>query len=264
MKPIALLTDFGTVDGFVGVMKGVISSINPDVRIIDISHETSPYLINQAAYILWASYKFFPKGTIFVVVIDPGVGSDRRIILIEDENSYRFLIPENGLLEFLLPELKNPKAYHINNPKFWLQPVSSTFHGRDIFSPVAAYLSTGVPPEKLGDPVELRVYNSHFIDPIATGDDTYGKILHIDRFGNLISNMRVEHKRIALLADCSIQVGDRIIRGIKRNYAEGESGELLGLIGSSGLIEIAVRNGSAHQLLGLRTGDPVVLRKPII
>jgi S-adenosyl-L-methionine hydrolase (adenosine-forming) len=261
MKTIALLTDFGTTDGFVGIMKGVISSLNPDVRIIDISHNPIPFNFNQAAYILWSSYRYFPQGTIFVVVVDPGVGSDRRILLIEDDGGYRFLIPENGLLEFIMPELDNPKAYHVNKPEFWLKPVSTTFHGRDIFSPVAAYLSNGVPPVRLGDPIELRLPGSHFIDPTDTGQDTYGKILHIDRFGNLITNLRPDHSRIDTLEGCSVRIGDHVIWGLKKNYSTGDTGELLCLIGSSGLMEIAVRKGSAQQMLGLRIGDPVVLRR---
>ncbi len=261
MKTIALITDFGAVDGFVGVMKGVIGTIAPDARVVDISHDSSPQHIQQASFVLWTSFKYFPAETIFIVVVDPGVGSDRRIILVEDAKGYRFLYPENGILDFILPELNAPGAYHIDNRDYWLDQVSTTFHGRDIFAPVAAHLANGVSPAKLGTPMKISIPQSQFLDPELESGDAYGRILHVDRFGNLITNFRPGGNGVDALGAFSVLIGNRSIREIRKNYAEVEHGDLIALVGSSGLIEVAVRNGSAHQLLGLRIGDPVVLRR---
>jgi len=260
MKTIALITDFGTVDGFVGSMKGVISAIAPQAQVIDISHESSPQHTHHAAFVLWSTYKYFPEQTVFVVVVDPGVGSERRIIMVEDIEGKKFLVPENGILEFILPELINPKAYHINNPEYWLSRVSSTFHGRDIFAPVAAHLVNGTRGEDLGVRIELSIPESPFRDINASTIEQEGRILHADRFGNLITNLRPRIERPDDLSHLSLEIGNRTIATIKKTYADGEYGELIALAGSSGLIEVAVRNSSAQQMLGLRIGDPVIIR----
>jgi S-adenosyl-L-methionine hydrolase (adenosine-forming) len=261
MKTIALITDFGTVDGFVGTMKGVIASIAPDATIIDISHESSPQHIEHAAFILWSSYRYFPDNTIFVVVVDPGVGSDRRIILVEDAGGKKFLVPENGVLRFVLPELNKPKAHHINKPEYWVSPVSSTFHGRDIFAPVAAHLSAGKRTDELGSAVDISIPPSQFRNIDRETQESEGSILHTDRFGNLITNFRADTDTSQELERFSIEIGEKTIQAMKKTYADGEYGELIAIVGSSGLIEIAVRNGSAQQLLGLRVGDPVIIRR---
>jgi len=261
MNTIALITDFGMADGFVGTMKGVISSIAPQAQVIDVSHESAPQHTHHAAYVLWSSYKYFPEETVFVVVVDPGVGSERRIIMVEDNEGKKFLVPENGILRFILPELKNPKAFHINNPKYWLTPLSSTFHGRDIFAPVAGHLVNGVRGEQLGDRIELSIPDSPFQTVDETVEELQGKILHSDRFGNLITNLRPDFDRLDKLGNYSLEIGNRSIETIKKTYADGDYGELLAMAGSAGLIEIAVRNSSAQQMLGLRIGDPVIIRK---
>jgi len=260
MKTIALITDFGMADGFVGTMKGVISSIAPQTKVIDISHESSPQHTHHAAFVLWSSYKYFPNDTIFVIVVDPGVGSDRRILLVTDDDGRIFLLPENGILHFILPELKNPRAFHIHNNEYWLSPVSSTFHGRDIFAPVAAHLASGIDLKQLGDEVELSIPDSPFARINSTINETEGIILHSDRFGNLITNLRPDVQKKEQLANFRLQLGNRTIDSIKKTYADGEHGELIAIIGSTGLIEISVRNSSAQQMLGLRIGDPVYIR----
>jgi S-adenosyl-L-methionine hydrolase (adenosine-forming) len=260
MDTIALITDFGSVDGFVGTMKGVIASIAPRARIIDISHESIPHQSDHAAFILWSSYKYFSEKSVFVVIVDPGVGTERRIILIEDGGGKKYIVPENGILRFIIPELQNPKAYHINNPEYWLSDVSSTFHGRDIFAPVAAHLVNGVPCDRLGTGIELSIPESPFVDIDFSPVEKQGKIVYSDRFGNLITNFRPTEKPPDLLDNFSIDIGDRTIGSLKRTYGYGEYGELIAVIGSSGLIEIAVRNSSARQMLGLRIGDTAVVR----
>lgn len=260
MSTIALITDFGTTDGFVGAMKGVMLSIVPDATIIDISHECDPYDTHHAAFVLWSNYRYFPKDTIFVVVVDPGVGSERRIVLIESEDGRKILAPENGILSFILPEIKNPVCYHINNPDYWLTPTSNTFHGRDIFAPIAAHIIKGKHGEDLGVLVTLPIPASPFLDIYESTTELEGKILHSDRFGNLITNIRPKSNRIDDMQYFSLEIGGRTIGSIKKTYASGDYGELIAIIGSSGLIEVAVRNSSAHQMLGLRVGDPVLLR----
>jgi S-adenosyl-L-methionine hydrolase (adenosine-forming) len=229
--------------------------------IIDISHESSPQHIEHAAFILWSSYRYFPDNTIFVVVVDPGVGSDRRIILVEDAGGKKFLVPENGVLRFVLPELNKPKAHHINKPEYWVSPVSSTFHGRDIFAPVAAHLSAGKRTDELGSAVDISIPPSQFRNIDRETQESEGSILHTDRFGNLITNFRADTDTSQELERFSIEIGEKTIQAMKKTYADGEYGELIAIVGSSGLIEIAVRNGSAQQLLGLRVGDPVIIRR---
>ncbi len=260
MNTIALITDFGTVDGFVGTMKGVILSIAPQAKIIDISHESAPQHTHHAAFVLWSSYKYFPENSIFVVVVDPGVGSDRRIILVEDEMGKKILAPENGILQFILPELKRPKMFHINNLKYWLSPLSTTFHGRDIFAPVAAHLLNGVRCEDLGIAIELPIPKTPFKQIDVSTKEENGIILHADRFGNLITNFRPQFEHLDDIQHFSLEIGNRVIGPLKKTYADGEYGELIAIVGSSGLLEVAVRNSSAHLMLGLRIGDPVVIK----
>lgn len=260
MSTIALITDFGTIDGFVGAMKGVMVSIAPHANIIDISHECAPHNTYHAAFVLWSNYRYFPKDTVFVVVVDPGVGSERRIVLIESEDGRKILAPENGVLGFILPEIKNPKSYHVNKPEYWLTPTSNTFHGRDIFAPIAAHIVKGKQGEDLGIPVKLSVPTTSFLDIDDYTTELEGKIIHSDRFGNLITNIRPRSNRIDDIQLFSLEIGDRTIGSIRKTYSSGDYGELIAIIGSSGLIEVAVRNSSAHQMLGLRVGDPVLIR----
>jgi S-adenosyl-L-methionine hydrolase (adenosine-forming) len=251
-RPIALLTDFGDSDHYAGTLKGVILSINPDARIIDISHNVSPQNIREAGYLLWASYRYFPDGTIFVCVVDPGVGSDRRIICVETE-SQTFLAPDNGLLDLVLCDEKIRGSYEIiHPPQFGSNPVSATFHGRDVFAPLAAYCSLGASVSRFGRLCEWKTPDSQFYEP-EMGNST-ARILHIDHFGNLITNIPEQY-----FGRCTINLGSTRISTCIRNYAEAPSSKPCMIIGSNGLIEIALKDGNAAKTLGADLGTPVLI-----
>ncbi|MFQ6040595.1 MAG: S-adenosyl-l-methionine hydroxide adenosyltransferase family protein [Candidatus Poribacteria bacterium] len=259
MKPqniITLTTDFGTTDIFVGVMKGVILNLNPEAKIIDIAHDIEPQDIHAAAFLLSSAYRYFPPGTIHVGVIDPGVGSARRAIAVETEQYY-FVAPDNGLLSYVLREEKVRCAVNLTNPEYFLPQISHTFHGRDIFAPVAAHLSCGVSLNSLGE----RITNIMQI-PISTPDtsesEIVGQIIYIDRFGNLITNISQNlFESIKKGRDFMIFVKDRQIQQICRAYAEFPPGELLGIFSSFGNLEIAINGGNAAETLGVKRGDSI-------
>ncbi|MBU2535825.1 MAG: SAM-dependent chlorinase/fluorinase [Chloroflexi bacterium] len=266
---ITLTTDFGLTDAYVAAMKGVILGINPKANIIDICHAIAPQNISQAAFVLNTAYKFFPERTVHVVVVDPGVGTGRRAIILRTPQ-FDFIAPDNGVLSYVIepflkqwpgpeqgqvtlpPELK---AVSITKPEFWRTPVSPTFHGRDIFAPIAARLSLGASPETFGE-----VMNSVTVLPETrphqeSADTLLGRIVHIDNFGNLITNFKHEDLPQKPFA---VEVSNRSISGLSRTYAEGE--ELLALIGSSGYLEIAVKGGSALDFLGVAVGGEVRIK----
>ena len=253
---ITLTTDFGLADGFTGTMKGVIYSINPDAVIIDISHGIGSQDLWEAAFILGSSCKYFPKGTIHVVVVDPGVGSRRRAIAVETEEYY-FVAPDNGVLTRALAHEKVIKSVELTNRSYLLDEVSDTFHGRDIFAPAAAHLSLGVAIEALGseidDLVELR-----FPEPEISQRGITGSVVYIDRFGNLITDISRELFESSA-SDRKFFIG---IAGIKldrisRSYADVASGNPLAIFDSFGNLEIALNSGSAAETLGIRKGDSV-------
>jgi S-adenosyl-L-methionine hydrolase (adenosine-forming) len=254
---IALLTDFGSQDQYVAAMKGVILSINPAARIVDISHEIMPQRIRQGGYLLWSAYKFFPDGTIFVCVVDPGVGSRRRIIALRTKR-YTFLAPDNNLLDFILNDEKQAEAVEIteqNLKKISIGEISATFHGRDIFAPLAAHISAGFPPEKLGQPFSLQPPAMHFI--YSRTDRQHPNILHIDRFGNIILNMASKEPEIYAKELQAISIGSHLISRWIRFYEEAPDNTPCLLVGSSGLLEVTVKNSSAAHLLNA-TLDTVV------
>lgn len=244
---IALLTDFGTQDAYVGMMKGVISSMNPNANILDITHHIRPQQVVEAAFVLWSAYRFFPEKTIFVNVVDPTVGSDRKIIAVKTPH-HTFLAPDNGLLDLVLAENEVYHAVSVTNPQFFLKKISSTFHGRDIFAPVAAHLSAGVPPAAMGNNINLKHRQITFTDVDSTGTHR-GKVIYADHFGNLITNIRILRP-----ARISLQFQNHSFNTIHRTYSNVEKGQALCLIGSSGLLEIAVRDGSAKEFFGLESG----------
>lgn len=257
-KVIALLTDFGLADPYVGAVKAVIAGINPKVQIIDISHHVPPQDVQEGAFILYSSYKYFPKDTIFVAVVDPGVGTRRRIVCVRT-GQYTFLAPDNGLLSLILSKEKSLLTVEVTNTRYFLPAVSSTFHGRDVFAPVAAHLSRGLNPARLGRRID-DLHTFSFSDPIVVKKGVMaGEIIHIDRFGNLITN--VEHVWAEVLdwGPVSISVKDKEISRISRTYQEGQVGELLALFGSSGYLEISVNMGDAREVLGCTRGDKVVI-----
>ena len=253
-RTIALMTDFGMADGYVGTMHGVILGINPNATIVDLSHEIAPQDVRQAAYVLYTASPYFPKGTIFVVVVDPGVGSERRAIALRAAGAY-FVAPDNGVLSYVVTHKRPGQIVELSNPDYWLTEVSATFHGRDIFSPVGAHLSRGVPLENLGRPLD-QIVSFSIPQPMVGADGSIeGHVLHIDRFGNVITDVRKE----LLTSDhaWAVAVGGRRVEGIRRTYATVERGALVALIGSEGHLEVAIRDGSAGEELNLRVGDPV-------
>ena len=263
---ITLTTDFGMRDGYVAAMKGVILGINPAATLVDVCHTVKPQNVNEAAFVINTVYKVFPQRTVHLIVVDPGVGSNRRAVIVRTPLA-DFVAPDNGVLSYVIDEFsraisarsqaelgKDIQAYSITRPEFWRQPVSPTFHGRDIFAPVAARLSLSEPPESFGERVtSLTVIPLSKSHKNGSGT-TAGHVIHLDGFGNLITNIKdsdLPQKRDNL----SIQVGGKLIHGVNRTYSE-RSG-LLALVGSRGYMEISLQNGSAGDFLGVGVGDQV-------
>lgn len=255
---ITLTTDFGLSDHFVGVMKGVILGIQPTARLIDISHGIRPYDIADGAFTIAQAYRYFPKKTIHVIVVDPGVGSARRPILAEMAGQY-FIAPDNAVLSMVMAREKAARVRHITAEKYFLHPVSRTFHGRDIFSPVAAHLGAGVTPAKFGPRIDDYVRAS-FDQPVPTGKHVWtGTILKADHFGNLATNFHIDHFPSIRTHAFSVRIGPQSISRLALTFSECAPGELFVVVGSSGYLEIAVSEGSAAMLLGCSAVSPVEL-----
>lgn len=252
-KIITLITDFGTQAGYLGAVKGVILKINLDAQIVDVSHQIRPFDVWECAFILKNSYKFFPKETIHLVVVDPGVGSSRKALLIIFENYY-FVGPDNGVFSFIFDEENILKMINISNSKYFIGK-SSTFHARDIFAPVAAYLSLGVKPEEFG--TEAKECLKLIIPfPELKNNLIQGEILWSDRFGNLITNL--DHEMIIKIKSKNgfrLTIGKKVIKKISNSYSEGKGKEILALEGSSGYLEISANQGSAEKILKMKRGD---------
>jgi len=259
MPIITLITDFGLKDNYIGVMKGVIYSINPDVQIIDITHLINPYDVREANYIVKSSFKYFPKGTIHVVVVDPGVGSKREIILLKTRDYY-FLAPNNGILDFAIDRFEEIKIVEVTKKDYFLNEVSTTFHGRDIFAPVAAYISLGKQIEEFGTKLnKIKTLPPKF-KPRFESDKIIADIIYIDHFGNLITNIEKE-KFPFENTNVVIEIGDYQIKGISQTYSQQKSGELLALWDSSNHLEIAANLANAQQLLKIKKGKTKLLVK---
>lgn len=256
---ITLTTDFGLSDAYVGVMKGVILGINPRVQVVDITHAIPPQDVHEAAFLIHSVHRYFPQDTIHIIVVDPGVGSSRNAIVCQTDNA-SFVCPDNGVLSYLLQGRPAFQATTIENAAYLLPQVSNTFHGRDIFAPVAAHLSLGVSLADIGTPVhnlvQLPIPTMHIAD-----DTLSGQIIKVDSFGNLITNIS-QSDLVAFTETASsyiIQAGDARITRLNRAYAESGIRESLAIIGSFGLLEIAVNHGSAAECLGLKRGDTVII-----
>ncbi len=255
--PITLTTDFGTGDHFVGTMKGVILGISPRARIVDITHEVPPHDINEAAFVIAQAWRYFPKGSIHVVVVDPGVGSARRPILCEAEGQF-FIAPDNGVLSMIYDGARH-KVRVISNEKLFLKNVSNTFHGRDVFAPAAAHLSKGLAPAKFGRPIQDFLRNFLMKPTRLSRHDWAGVVLKSDRFGNLITNFNIDEFPDVAEHSMELRAGLERINRLARTYAETEMGELFAIVGSSGYIEVVVNQGSAAKRLGVGAGSPVEL-----
>ncbi|MEO8128809.1 MAG: SAM-dependent chlorinase/fluorinase [Bryobacteraceae bacterium] len=257
-KPIiTLTTDFGTTDHYVAVMKGVILGLCPNATLVDVSHDVQPFEVTEGAFVIAQAYRYFPRKTVHVVVVDPGVGTTRRPLLMEAGGQY-FIGPDNGVFSMVFTREKH-KVREMTADKFFLKPVSRTFHGRDVFAPAAAHLASGATPAQFGKVVidYLRMNLEH---PPRTGKRTWtGLILKIDRFGNLITNLQSEDFRDLALRPFEMQVGVQKISKIVQTFAEAEIGEVFLIMGSSGYLEVVANQGSAARLLGCGAGAPVDL-----
>ena len=249
MNPvITLLTDFGTADYFVGAVKGAILSVNPQAVIADITHEIAPHDIEAGAFTLLACYKTFPAGTIHMVVVDPGVGSTRRPIIVSANEQF-FVGPDNGIFSYIYDREPSHRTFHITAEKYFRPSPSSTFHGRDIFAPVAAALSNGVKPKKFGPAIDDEVRLPALLEPL--------RIIHIDRFGNCVTNITR-----ALFEDSSnahLLINGKTIRNFRNFYGEGSSTSPFAIWGSAGFLELSVNGGSAAKALCIDRGNTVIL-----
>jgi S-adenosylmethionine hydrolase len=269
---ITLTTDFGYDDAYVAAVKGAILSINPEANIIDISHSIKPQDILQAAFTLSIAYRYFPKQTIHMAIVDPGVGSERQGIILKTPSAI-FVAPDNGILSYIIDDLfsveslsltkqsaalkeivfkKGLEAAAITDPRFWRHPVSSTFHGRDIFAPVAAGLSLGISPYEFGEKINsLHIFSIPKPSVDAEGN-LVGQVLHVDHFGNLITNIKsgdLPRK------DITVEVAGYCIQGIGDFYAQNKG--VMAIVGSSGYLEVSLRDGSACDFLGTAVGDEI-------
>jgi S-adenosyl-L-methionine hydrolase (adenosine-forming) len=256
---VTLITDFGLADHFVGVIKGVILNINPDVRIVDINHQISSYDIFEAAYTLDQTYRFFPRDTIHLVVVDPGVGSARRPILAHTPE-YKFVAPDNGVLSLIYEREEKMEVRHITSDHYFLNPVSNTFHGRDIFAPVVGWLSKGLELEKFGDPIaDFAKFASP--KPKKVGESLIkGVTLRIDKFGNVITNIAPQDVPQLFSENpppFKIIVNQQEITRLNLSYSMGKPSEIFAIVGSSGFLEICTNRGSAAKALKVERGAEI-------
>lgn len=256
---ITLLSDFGTADYFVGAMKGVILSIDAGARIVDITHEIPAFDIEAAAFAVLETYQTFPAQTIHVAVVDPGVGSERRPILVTTGKQY-FIGPDNGLFSYVYEREATSCVYHLTNEKYFRHPVSATFHGRDIFAAVAGALSKGVEPRQLGNEIKDYKRLAPLAPRVSSSGTIEARIIHIDRFGNCITNLTRDIFTDEMIAGgASLQIGDHQISSFQQFFAETDAqpGEIFGVWGSADFLEIAAFRTSAARLLGVERGQEV-------
>ena len=268
---ITLTTDFGLADPYVAAMKGVILNISPEATIVDISHAVHPQAIEQGAFLLAMAWPYFPSSSIHLAVVDPSVGTERRALALQTPTAV-FVGPDNGVLSAALPDevreaawgtdqpapVRPPKgcqAVALANEAYFRQPVSSTFHGRDVFAPVAAHISLGVPLEELGPPVEEVLAFAPFRARRQPDGSLRGRVIHIDVFGNLVTDVRCQDLQTERP---TVEIGGRIIVGLRPSYEGGA--EILAIVGSSGYLEIAVPKASAAELVGAALGMPLLVR----
>jgi S-adenosyl-L-methionine hydrolase (adenosine-forming) len=258
---ITLTTDFGLNDHFIGTVKGVILSIVPEAVIVDISHSVQAFDVLDGALTISQAYSYFPVGTTHVVVVDPGVGSERRAIIASTERHY-FVAPDNGVLSMVFEREERMWVRQITAQHYFLQPRSDTFHARDVFAPIAAYLAKGVDPEKMGEEIQDYVKFAS-PKPKAINENTLrGVVLKVDRFGNLVTNITPQDAPMLFEEhpqDFKIVVGKKEINSMQKIYANARPGELFGILGSMGYLEVAANRGSAYQLIGSGKGTEVMV-----
>jgi len=261
MPIITLTTDFGTQDPFVGVMKGVILSLCPSATLVDLTHSVPPQNVSLGAFLLADSARFFPTGTIHVAVVDPGVGGARRAMALEADGSF-CVGPDNGLFSGILSTATRSRAVELTQSRFHLPGVSSTFHGRDVFAPVDAHLALGTSLMELGDAIVSPV----MLPPnaaVVTSSNIRGEVLHVDAFGNALTNIREEDflrwHNLQARRGITIRCGTFITNAIHRTFSDVEAGQPVAYHGSSGVLELALRNGNAAQSCGFQRGTPVLM-----
>ncbi len=258
---ITLTTDYGTNDHLVGVVKGVILRINPDVQLVDITHHIAPFDLLDGALAIASAFAYFPPRTIHVVVVDPGVGTERRPLLVSANNQY-FIAPDNGVLSGIYDKDPNTLVRQLTSEHYFLQPVSRTFHGRDVFAPVAAWLSKNWQPGSMGE--EITDYKKFAMPRPKEADGLLkGVVLKVDSFGNLVTNFRQEDLSPESIekGDVRLQVGSHPVTRLVPTFAHGQGSEPVAYIGSGGYLEIAVNKGSAAKTLGIGRGTAVLLTK---
>jgi S-adenosylmethionine hydrolase len=262
MKPpcgvVTITTDFGIEDSYVGTMKGVALRIYPEVRLVDITHQVKPQDVLEASLILENAYPFFPVGSVHLAVVDPGVGTDRRPLLVATDECY-FVGPDNGIFTRILESKPVEAIIHLVNPCFRLASISGTFHGRDVFAPAAAYLARGVAPAEFGPPVDDAVRVDASV-PRIYPDQICGEVIYVDSFGNIVTNIsRKQFTEVVGESRMRITINGKKIEQIVRSYMDGERGKALALFGSSDLLEIAVAGGRADRRIGAGKGDTVLV-----
>ena len=258
---ITLTTDFGLSDHFVGTLKGVILNIAPDAEIVDICHSVQAFDVLDGALTIAQSYSYFPSGTVHLVVVDPGVGTARRPILVTSER-HHFVAPDNGVLSLVYGREERLHIRHVTAEHYYLQPVSNTFHARDIFAPVAAWLAKGVDPEKFGEEISDFVRFNAPKPKSANGNTLRGVVLKVDRFGNLVTNITPQDAPMLFASDPApfkILVGKHEITEIHSSYSGGTLGAVFGILGSMGYLEIASNRGSAAKIVGTGKGSEVTV-----
>jgi S-adenosylmethionine hydrolase len=252
MPVITLLSDFGLSDHFVASMKGVLLSLNPDLRLVDISHLIPPQDIYSGAFTLGQAYYNFPANTIHLAVVDPGVGTDRKGLVVS-AGGHIFVAPDNGILAYVMEAHPDFTAYEITADHYYIKPVAKTFHGRDVFAPIAAWISRGIPLHQIGNVLSNPVRLNLPVVKRVKDALIQGTILAVDRFGNLITNL----KPVDLPRPFKMLAGQREITSLFKTYGEGSQGEAFIVTGSSGYLEIVVKDGSAAAVLNLKSGSPV-------
>jgi S-adenosyl-L-methionine hydrolase (adenosine-forming) len=255
---ITLLTDFGTSDFYVGAMKGAMLSVNPQIEIVDLSHQIPAHDIYAGAFTLRCAYDTFPIKTIHIAIVDPGVGSSRRPILVMTDR-YNFIGPDNGVFSYIYQTENINRVIHLSATHYYRQPVSQTFHGRDIFGPCAAWLAKGIEPAKMGDPI--TDYTKFTLpQPRVDGRQIQGHVVHVDRFGNCVTNLTQKEAPLESLSrGLKMTVNNRPVAKFASNYAAAAPNELFAYFGSVGFLEIGVLKGSAQRLLEAQRGTEVVL-----
>ena len=257
---ITLTTDFGASDHFVGTMRGVILGVNPEAKIVDLCNAVNSFDVLDGAMTIAQAYRYFPADTIHMVIVDPGVGSARRPLLVTTTNHY-FIAPDNGVLSLVLEQEERISVRHITAEHYFLQPVSQTFHGRDVFAPCAGWMSKGVDPDKFGE--EITDYVRFTLPkPKPVAERTLkGAVLKVDKFGNLITNFTAENAPAVFASGATVKitVGQANVSGIRDNYSQGQPGELFGVLNSMGYLEIACNRAAASNLAKAGRGAEVVI-----